>query len=77
MFYPTTPTESPASNLLTGVWSYLQGALLRRYAEENNGVNVLTGPIFDSNYDGLRDPTQTIREYVAVRSFTRWFRDTW
>ncbi|TNM92642.1 hypothetical protein fugu_018044 [Takifugu bimaculatus] len=44
------------------MWRYLQGALLRRYAEENNGINVLSGPIFDNNYDGLRDPADTIKE---------------
>lgn len=45
-----------------GMWSYLQGALLSRYAEENNGINVLSGPIFDNNYDGLRDPADKIKE---------------
>uniref|UniRef100_A0A674B240 Ectonucleotide pyrophosphatase/phosphodiesterase 2 n=1 Tax=Salmo trutta TaxID=8032 RepID=A0A674B240_SALTR len=48
------------------VWSYLQGTLLKRYAEENNGINVVTGPIFDNNYDGLRDTTVKIKEYAAV-----------
>uniref|UniRef100_A0A8C4ILS6 SMB domain-containing protein n=1 Tax=Dicentrarchus labrax TaxID=13489 RepID=A0A8C4ILS6_DICLA len=47
------------------IWSYLQGTLLRRYAEENNGINVLTGPIFDYNYDGLRDTTEKIKEFSA------------
>uniref|UniRef100_A0A667XCB1 Ectonucleotide pyrophosphatase/phosphodiesterase 2 n=1 Tax=Myripristis murdjan TaxID=586833 RepID=A0A667XCB1_9TELE len=45
------------------VWSFLQGALLRRYADENNGVNVLTGPVFDHDYDGLRDASDTIQEH--------------
>lgn len=45
-----------------GLWSYLQGTLLRRYAEENNGINVLAGPVFDNNYDGLRDTTEKIKE---------------
>lgn len=45
-----------------GMWRYLQGALLRRYAEENNGINVLSGPIFDNNYDGLQDPADKIKE---------------
>uniref|UniRef100_A0A669C1L9 Ectonucleotide pyrophosphatase/phosphodiesterase 2 n=1 Tax=Oreochromis niloticus TaxID=8128 RepID=A0A669C1L9_ORENI len=48
-----------------GVWSYLQGTLLRRYAEENNGINVLCGPVFDYNYDGLRDTTEKIIEFSA------------
>lgn len=45
-----------------GVWSYLQGTLLRRYAEASNGINVLCGPVFDYNYDGLRDTTEKIKE---------------
>ncbi|KAM9419465.1 autotaxin isoform 2-T2 [Salvelinus alpinus] len=48
------------------VWSYLQGTLLKRYAEENNGINVVTGPIFDNNYDGHRDTTVKIKEYAGV-----------
>lgn len=44
------------------IWSYLQGTLLRRYADENNGINVLAGPIFDLNYDGLRDTAEKIKE---------------
>uniref|UniRef100_A0A4W5PU70 Ectonucleotide pyrophosphatase/phosphodiesterase 2 n=1 Tax=Hucho hucho TaxID=62062 RepID=A0A4W5PU70_9TELE len=48
------------------VWSYLQGTLLKRYAEENNGINVVTGPIFDNNYDGLRDTSVKIKEYAGV-----------
>uniref|UniRef100_A0A3Q0RZ61 Ectonucleotide pyrophosphatase/phosphodiesterase 2 n=1 Tax=Amphilophus citrinellus TaxID=61819 RepID=A0A3Q0RZ61_AMPCI len=45
------------------VWSYVQGVLLRRYAEENNGINVLCGPVFDYNYDGLQDTTEEIKEF--------------
>ncbi|XP_056154936.1 ectonucleotide pyrophosphatase/phosphodiesterase family member 2 [Lampris incognitus] len=45
------------------VWSYLQRTLLRRYAEENNGINVLTGPIFDLNHDSLRDTTEKIQQF--------------
>uniref|UniRef100_A0A3B5B920 Ectonucleotide pyrophosphatase/phosphodiesterase family member 2-like n=1 Tax=Stegastes partitus TaxID=144197 RepID=A0A3B5B920_9TELE len=47
------------------MWSYLQGTLLRRFAEENNGINVLSGPLFDYNYDGLRDTTEKIKEFSA------------
>lgn len=46
----------------TVVWRYLQGALLRRYAQENRGINVLAGPVFDYNYDGRRDTLEEIRE---------------
>ncbi|KAJ8000145.1 hypothetical protein DPEC_G00201800 [Dallia pectoralis] len=47
------------------VWSYLQGVLLKRYAEENDGINVVTGPIFDHNYDGLQDTTEEIKGYAG------------
>ncbi|XP_071384259.1 autotaxin-like, partial [Centroberyx affinis] len=47
------------------VWSFLQQTLLRRYAEENHGVNVLAGPVFDQNYDGLRDSRETVQEFSA------------
>uniref|UniRef100_A0A665UBU7 SMB domain-containing protein n=1 Tax=Echeneis naucrates TaxID=173247 RepID=A0A665UBU7_ECHNA len=39
------------------------GTLLTRYAEENNGINVLAGPVFDYNYDGLRDTMEKIKEF--------------
>uniref|UniRef100_A0A3Q2C9W6 Ectonucleotide pyrophosphatase/phosphodiesterase 2 n=1 Tax=Cyprinodon variegatus TaxID=28743 RepID=A0A3Q2C9W6_CYPVA len=45
------------------IWSYLQRTLLRLYSNENNGINVLCGPIFDHNYDGLRDTMEQIKEY--------------
>lgn len=48
------------------VWNYLQGPLLRRYAEKTNGINILTGPIFDQNYDGLRDTTAKIKESAVA-----------
>uniref|UniRef100_A0A8C1FLD2 SMB domain-containing protein n=1 Tax=Cyprinus carpio carpio TaxID=630221 RepID=A0A8C1FLD2_CYPCA len=37
------------------VWGYFQKSLVRRYASERNGVNVVVGPIFDYDYNGLRD----------------------
>ncbi|XP_068188970.1 autotaxin isoform X3 [Antennarius striatus] len=49
------------------IWTYLQGALLRRYAEERNGIHVLAGPVYDYDYDGLRDTVDRIRE-VAVEA---------
>lgn len=45
-----------------GIWDYFQKALVKKYATERNGVNILTGPIFDYDYDGVRDSTAKIRE---------------
>lgn len=45
-----------------GIWNYLQMTVLRRYSEERNGINVVTGPIFDYDFDGLRDTMEKIEE---------------
>ncbi|CAN9503607.1 unnamed protein product [Ophioblennius macclurei] len=47
------------------VWAYLQGTLLRRFAEQNDGINVLSGPVFDLDHDGLRDSTDTMKELAG------------
>ncbi len=44
------------------VWSFLQRDVLRRYSLENNGINVIMGPIFDHDHDGLRDTEEKIKE---------------
>uniref|UniRef100_A0A3B4YGQ3 Ectonucleotide pyrophosphatase/phosphodiesterase 2 n=1 Tax=Seriola lalandi dorsalis TaxID=1841481 RepID=A0A3B4YGQ3_SERLL len=44
------------------VWSYFQRALLKKFATERNGVNVLIGPVFDYNYDGVRDSAEKIKD---------------
>uniref|UniRef100_A0A3Q1G9Y5 Ectonucleotide pyrophosphatase/phosphodiesterase 2 n=1 Tax=Acanthochromis polyacanthus TaxID=80966 RepID=A0A3Q1G9Y5_9TELE len=55
----------PMYSAFKRLWSYLQGTLLRRFADESNGINVLSGPVFDFNYDGLRDTTEKIKEFSA------------
>uniref|UniRef100_A0A3Q3JMS9 SMB domain-containing protein n=1 Tax=Monopterus albus TaxID=43700 RepID=A0A3Q3JMS9_MONAL len=47
------------------IWGYFQRALVKKYATERNGVNVLTGPIFDYDYDGVRDSAEKIKEYAS------------
>uniref|UniRef100_A0A672KRR3 Ectonucleotide pyrophosphatase/phosphodiesterase 2 n=1 Tax=Sinocyclocheilus grahami TaxID=75366 RepID=A0A672KRR3_SINGR len=51
------------------VWSFLQRDVLRRYSLENNGINVIMGPIFDHNYDGLRDTEEMIKEHALGSVF--------
>lgn len=46
------------------IWNYLNNILLLKYALERNGVNVVTGPIFDYNYDGHVDAPDQIQSYV-------------
>nr|XP_033789094.1 ectonucleotide pyrophosphatase/phosphodiesterase family member 2 isoform X11 [Geotrypetes seraphini] len=47
------------------IWNYFQRVLVKRYATERNGVNVISGPIFDYDYDGLHDTPEKIKQYVA------------
>lgn len=44
------------------VWNYFQRVLVKRYATERNGVNVISGPIFDYDYDGLHDTPDKIKQ---------------
>ncbi|KPP62244.1 hypothetical protein Z043_119579 [Scleropages formosus] len=47
------------------VWNYFQKILVKRYASERNGINVVSGPIFDYDYDGLRDTAEKRKQYVS------------
>lgn len=47
---------------LSGIWTYFQRVLVKKYANERHGVNVLVGPIFDYDFDGVRDSTEKIRQ---------------
>uniref|UniRef100_A0A671Q2U3 Ectonucleotide pyrophosphatase/phosphodiesterase family member 2-like n=1 Tax=Sinocyclocheilus anshuiensis TaxID=1608454 RepID=A0A671Q2U3_9TELE len=51
------------------VWSFLQRDVLRRYSQENNGINVIMGPIFDHDHDGLRDTEEKIKEHTLGSVF--------
>ncbi|MGH0148699.1 UNVERIFIED_CONTAM: hypothetical protein FKN15_013569 [Acipenser sinensis] len=53
------------------VWNYFQRVLVKRYATERNGVNVISGPIFDYDYDSLYDTSDKIKhERPAVPTTT-------
>ncbi|XP_042537712.1 ectonucleotide pyrophosphatase/phosphodiesterase family member 3 isoform X1 [Dipodomys spectabilis] len=47
------------------MWDYFHEVLLIKYAVERNGVNVISGPIFDYNYDGHFDAPNEITEHIA------------
>ncbi|XP_076826644.1 autotaxin isoform X2 [Brachyhypopomus gauderio] len=47
------------------VWGYFQKTLVKRYASERNGLNVVVGPIFDHDYDGLRDSAEKIKQFSS------------
>ncbi|NXO02822.1 ENPP3 phosphodiesterase, partial [Rhinopomastus cyanomelas] len=46
------------------IWDYFHNVLLQQYAAERNGVNVVSGPVFDYNYDGHFDTLNEIKQHV-------------
>ncbi|XP_010637422.1 ectonucleotide pyrophosphatase/phosphodiesterase family member 3 isoform X2 [Fukomys damarensis] len=50
------------------MWDYFHNVLLVKYAVERNGINVVSGPIFDYNYDGHLDSPSEITEHVGGSS---------
>lgn len=43
---------------ITVVWTHLHEVLLPKYSQPN-GVNVMSGPVFDENFDGHVDASKT------------------
>ncbi|KAL1254850.1 hypothetical protein QQF64_012911 [Cirrhinus molitorella] len=50
------------------LWQYFQEVLLIKYASQYNGINVVTGPVYDYNFDGHFDSPEQILESVAGSS---------
>uniref|UniRef100_A0A673H8M3 Venom phosphodiesterase 1-like n=1 Tax=Sinocyclocheilus rhinocerous TaxID=307959 RepID=A0A673H8M3_9TELE len=50
------------------LWQYFQEVLLLKYASQYNGINVVTGPVYDYNFDGRFDSPEQIQEFVAGSS---------
>ncbi|KAF4024568.1 hypothetical protein G4228_016566 [Cervus hanglu yarkandensis] len=50
------------------MWNYFHSVLLVKYAMERNGVNVVSGPIFDYDYDGHFDAPDEIADYAVNTS---------
>ncbi|XP_004846055.1 ectonucleotide pyrophosphatase/phosphodiesterase family member 1 isoform X1 [Heterocephalus glaber] len=44
------------------IWHYFHDTVVPRYAEERNGVNVVSGPVFDSDFDGRYDSAETLKQ---------------
>ncbi|NWT57196.1 ENPP3 phosphodiesterase, partial [Erythrocercus mccallii] len=54
----------PMYKAFKDIWNYFHDVLLQKYARERNGVNVISGPVFDYNYDGHFDSPDEINQYV-------------
>uniref|UniRef100_A0A8C9N9F3 Alkaline phosphodiesterase I n=1 Tax=Serinus canaria TaxID=9135 RepID=A0A8C9N9F3_SERCA len=51
----------PMYKAFKDIWDYFHNVLLQKYARERNGVNVISGPVFDYNYDGHFDSPDEIK----------------
>lgn len=56
------PETNSVSLYTTGLWDYFHNTLLLKYAAERNGLNVISGPIFDCNSDGHFDSLDQITQ---------------
>ncbi|NWH58392.1 ENPP3 phosphodiesterase, partial [Geococcyx californianus] len=54
----------PMYTAFRDIWDYFHNVLLQEYARERNGVNVISGPVFDYNYDGHFDTLDEIQQHV-------------
>ncbi|XP_048346535.1 ectonucleotide pyrophosphatase/phosphodiesterase family member 3-like [Sphaerodactylus townsendi] len=43
------------------IWNYFSAVLLPTYATARNGLNVITGPVFDYDYNGLFDKPKEVK----------------
>ncbi|OCT80153.1 hypothetical protein XELAEV_18026967mg [Xenopus laevis] len=44
------------------IWNHFHNVLLMKYADKKNGVHVISGPIFDSDFDGQFDTLEQINK---------------
>uniref|UniRef100_A0A8C6V2H9 Alkaline phosphodiesterase I n=1 Tax=Naja naja TaxID=35670 RepID=A0A8C6V2H9_NAJNA len=54
---------APMYSAFQVIWKYFNTVLLPSYAAARNGVNVITGPIFDYDYNGIYDTPEEIRRH--------------
>uniref|UniRef100_A0A4W3HXZ8 Venom phosphodiesterase 2-like n=1 Tax=Callorhinchus milii TaxID=7868 RepID=A0A4W3HXZ8_CALMI len=54
----------PMHKAFQKVWNYFHNVLLVKYAIRRNGINVISGPVFDYDFDGHFDTPDKILEYL-------------
>ncbi|KAM8832977.1 ectonucleotide pyrophosphatase/phosphodiesterase family member 1 [Spinachia spinachia] len=55
-----TSNMAPMFPAFKDVWIHVHDVLLPKYSQQLNGVNVMSGPIFDEDYDGNVDALKAI-----------------
>ncbi|XP_053502478.1 ectonucleotide pyrophosphatase/phosphodiesterase family member 1 isoform X1 [Ictalurus furcatus] len=60
-----TSNMAPMFTVFKGIWDYFHNVLVVKYSENLNGVNVMSGPIFDKDFDGKYDNMKLNTKYNA------------
>ncbi|XP_033645036.1 venom phosphodiesterase 2-like [Asterias rubens] len=50
------------AGFIQDIWSGYLDVYLPKWADSYNGINVVTGPIFDYDFDGFRDPIEVLMQ---------------
>ncbi|KAI5094369.1 ectonucleotide pyrophosphatase/phosphodiesterase family member 1 isoform X1, partial [Silurus meridionalis] len=50
-----TSNMAPMFPIFKGIWDYFHSVLLVKYSKTPGGINVMSGPIFDKDFDGVYD----------------------
>uniref|UniRef100_A0A3Q2Q3B4 Ectonucleotide pyrophosphatase/phosphodiesterase 1 n=1 Tax=Fundulus heteroclitus TaxID=8078 RepID=A0A3Q2Q3B4_FUNHE len=53
-------------HVFSEVWTHFHTSMLLNYSQELNGVNVISGPIYDVDFDGNADPVISSSNETAV-----------
>uniref|UniRef100_A0A493TCL8 Alkaline phosphodiesterase I n=1 Tax=Anas platyrhynchos platyrhynchos TaxID=8840 RepID=A0A493TCL8_ANAPP len=62
-FYNNHPRLSYGFLSPSMLWNYFHQYLLPEYAAARNGVNVVSGPVFDYDFDGLYDTPEKVKRH--------------
>ncbi|KAM6906574.1 ectonucleotide pyrophosphatase/phosphodiesterase family member 1 isoform 2-T2 [Lycodopsis pacificus] len=60
-----TSNMAPMFPAFKAVWNHVHDVLLPKYSQQLNGVNVMSGPIFDEDYDGNVDALKAVSRNEA------------
>ncbi|MGH0156920.1 UNVERIFIED_CONTAM: hypothetical protein FKN15_032670 [Acipenser sinensis] len=60
-----TSNTVPMYTAFKDSWNHFHSVLLLKYAKERNGLNIISGPVFDYNYDGHFDTPEQLKQNVT------------
>ncbi|KAG7270443.1 hypothetical protein CRUP_022756 [Coryphaenoides rupestris] len=63
-----TSNMAPMFPAFKNVWTYIHDHLLPTYSQQLNGVNVVSGPVFDKNYDGKNEAPVPTHFFLVLTS---------